>query len=111
MVPIRNQYQDEQLQDKQTVGNDEIHSDIAIEFGLKFVRADRKRRVYTEHPDSIHPRRLQAFLLHKFKRDHLKVLLLGNVYIIYIDREAVDSDSVRNAYLLSMIGTNCKIGK
>ncbi|GAW23371.1 hypothetical protein ANO14919_129290 [Xylariales sp. No.14919] len=61
---------------------------------LKFVRKDRDRVVYTEHPDHIHPRDLSLWLEKEYGERHVRVSLRKEIYVIYIARAKVDnSDS------------------
>ncbi|KAF2107048.1 hypothetical protein BDV96DRAFT_308952 [Lophiotrema nucula] len=69
---------------------------------LKLVRRDANVAVLTEHTDRIHPRVLSEALLARFGKDHFKISLRKNIYIIYIDirRAKDDRDEIADVEAL-----------
>jgi hypothetical protein len=60
--------------------------------GMRLVRPGKTKIVFTQHPDNIHPRDLSSELLNKYGEQSVKISLRRNIYVIYIDRDAVRDD-------------------
>ncbi|KAH8659800.1 hypothetical protein BX600DRAFT_438042 [Xylariales sp. PMI_506] len=60
--------------------------------GLKYVRGDSDHLVYTQHPDHIHPRELSERLLRSYGKEHFRISLRRNIYVIYVDRKVAGGD-------------------
>lgn len=64
------------------------------QYRLQFVREDDEHVVYTEHPDRIHPRELSTWLQGKYGKSNVDIYLLKNIYVIYINRNAVSPGEI-----------------
>ncbi|KAI0539654.1 hypothetical protein GGR58DRAFT_218294 [Xylaria digitata] len=60
---------------------------------LHLVRIDHEHVVFTQHPDYIHPPDLSALLRGKYGDSKVQIYLVMNIYVIYVDRDAVDTSN------------------
>ncbi|KAI1146037.1 hypothetical protein F4825DRAFT_456894 [Nemania diffusa] len=63
---------------------------------LRIVRTDDQHVVFTEHPDHIHTRDLSAWLRGRYGESSVKIYLVKDIYVIYVDRDAVDTSELNS---------------